>query len=223
MQKDGHSSLSFAVNGVRLISELFVRRRKADRWRIAFAMGDKNPSGNNAWNWGQGSGYRDGIFYSKRPDEPIPNDPYLDFTTHTLRSGKCADRVALIDASTEKSLTYGDLIQQVKAVASGLAEIGVKQGDVVMIVLPSLIQYPVLLLAVGSIGAVVTAVNPLNTTREIVRQVRKRACPFHFNCASISGPVPWPVLFQSDGSKKVCLDSKSSFTYYSFVWRFGLL
>ncbi|CAM6096361.1 unnamed protein product [Calypogeia fissa] len=135
-------------------------------------MADEIPSGSTPGALRGGSGYKDGVYYSKRQPVSIPNGPYLDFTSFTFRSGKYLDRVALVDAPTGKSLSYRDLRQQVKSVASGLADLGVKKGDVVMILSPNSIQYPVLLLAITSIGAVVTAVNPLNTTKEVVVQAQ---------------------------------------------------
>jgi acyl-CoA synthetase (AMP-forming)/AMP-acid ligase II len=137
--------------------------------------------------WGEGSGYKDGIYYSKRPAEPLPDDPYLDITTYVFRCQKYLDRVALVDAATGESLKYREVIKQVRSVAAGLVEIGVKQGDVMMILSPNTIQYPVLMLAVASLGAVVTAVNPLSTTKEIVRQVRDESLPSIFSLFNVTG------------------------------------
>ncbi|KAF8391910.1 hypothetical protein HHK36_022250 [Tetracentron sinense] len=51
----------------------------------------------------------------------------------------------------------------VKSMASGLHEIGISQGDVVLVLLPKTLYFPVILLGILSIGAIVTTMNPLSS------------------------------------------------------------
>ncbi len=69
------------------------------------------------------------------------------------------DRVAFVSADGIE-LTYIDLYQLSEAVASGLNERGIVQGDVVALALPSGLDYVIAYLAAARIGAVTTGVNP---------------------------------------------------------------
>lgn len=55
--------------------------------------------------------------------------------------------------------------------ASGLHNLGVSQGDVVLLLLPNSIYYPIVFLGVLYLGAVVTPLNPLSSIYEIRRQI----------------------------------------------------
>nr|QTO31268.1 4-coumarate-CoA ligase [Ocimum kilimandscharicum] len=55
--------------------------------------------------------------------------------------------------------------------AAGLHHLGVKQGDVILILLPNSVCFPLILLGALSVGAVVTTLNPLSSLLEIRKQV----------------------------------------------------
>lgn len=55
--------------------------------------------------------------------------------------------------------------------ASGLHNLGLSQGDLVLILLPNSIYYPIVLLGVLYLGAVVTPMNPLSSVLEIKKQI----------------------------------------------------
>ncbi|GAA2892727.1 ATP-dependent acyl-CoA ligase [Streptosporangium fragile] len=59
----------------------------------------------------------------------------------------------------DETLTYGQLAAQVRLVAAGLAENGVRAGSTVAFVLPNSIEFVVAWLALGRIGAVAAPVN----------------------------------------------------------------
>ncbi|XP_051121634.1 probable CoA ligase CCL5 [Andrographis paniculata] len=107
----------------------------------------------------------------------IPTDPRLDAATHVLShfpSSKLAEaRVALIDSATGHRVTYAHVARSVASLAAGLHLcLGIVKGDVVLVLSPNSVTYPVVCLAVLSIGAVVTTANPLNTAAEIAKQAR---------------------------------------------------
>ncbi|KAK7840773.1 probable CoA ligase CCL5 [Quercus suber] len=110
------------------------------------------------------------IFYSKRKPCPHPPNHSLDVTTF-ISSRAHHGKIAFIDASTGRHLTFSDLWRAVDSVATCLADIGVRKGHVILLLSPNSIYFPVVCLAVMSIGAVITTTNPLNTTREIGKQV----------------------------------------------------
>ncbi|CAM6007667.1 unnamed protein product [Sphagnum balticum] len=125
------------------------------------------------WRSGYGS---DGIYRSLRTQLRMPKQAELDLVTF-LFSGKAGDpqlanTAALVDAETGEQLTFGELGVTVRSIAAGLAELGVRQGSTVMILLGNSIFFPVIFMAITSIGAVVTTVNPLNTRYEIAKQMR---------------------------------------------------
>ena len=120
------------------------------------------------------SGYRssDRIYYSKRPPVHIPDTPELDLTSF-LFGPQFGDRKALVDAPTGRYLIYAVLERDVRVLAAGLfKDLGVRQYDVVMLLSPNCIEFPVIVLAVLSLGAVVTTVNPVNTAAEIQKQMK---------------------------------------------------
>jgi acyl-CoA synthetase (AMP-forming)/AMP-acid ligase II len=131
------------------------------------------------WRSGYGS---DGIYRSLRTQLHMPKQAELDLVTF-LFSGKAGDpqlanTAALVDAETGERLTFGELGVTVRSIAAGLAELGVRQGSTVMILLGNSIFFPVIFMAITSIGAVVTTVNPLNTRYEIAKQMRDSGTRF---------------------------------------------
>lgn len=55
--------------------------------------------------------------------------------------------------------------------ASGLHHTGISKGDVVLILLPNSIYYPIVFLGVLYLGAIVTTMNPLSSVLEIKKQI----------------------------------------------------
>ncbi|CAA7020117.1 unnamed protein product [Microthlaspi erraticum] len=110
-------------------------------------------------------------FYSKRNPLPLPANASLDVTTFiSSQPHRCT--TAFIDATTGHRISFSDLWRAVDRVAGCLHyEIGIRRGDVVLILSPNSIYIPIVCLAVMSLGAVVTTANPLNTAGEIARQI----------------------------------------------------
>ena len=70
------------------------------------------------------------------------------------------------------TLTYADVDRMSCAFAAFLQNIaGVKAGDRVAVMLPNLLAFPIVAIAVWKIGAVLVNVNPLYTTRELEHQL----------------------------------------------------
>lgn len=104
----------------------------------------------------------------------ISSRPDLDTATFVLSQfPKAESRVALIDSVTSSRVTYGQLSASIRSLACGLHHaLGVRKGDVVFVLSANSILYPVICLAVLSVGAVITTANPVNTASEIAKQVR---------------------------------------------------
>eukprot|EP01018_Ginkgo_biloba_P010314 Gb_18692 [translate_table: standard] len=113
-----------------------------------------------------------GIYHSKR--DPLilhPEDTALDVPTYVFSQAHHG-RIAFIDATTAARLSYQDLRQKVKALAAGLHALGIRKGDVVLVVSPNSLMIPCIYLGILSIGAILTTCNPLNTEGEMSRQIR---------------------------------------------------
>uniref|UniRef100_A0A2P2J0Q3 Uncharacterized protein MANES_18G006700 n=1 Tax=Rhizophora mucronata TaxID=61149 RepID=A0A2P2J0Q3_RHIMU len=110
------------------------------------------------------------IFYSKRKPLPLPRNDFMDVTTF-ISSQAHRGKIAIIDAATGQQVTFADLWKAVDSVATCLSDMGVRKGDVVLLLSPNSIFFPVVCLSVMSLGAIITTTNPLNTSREIAKQI----------------------------------------------------
>jgi acyl-CoA synthetase (AMP-forming)/AMP-acid ligase II len=110
------------------------------------------------------------IFASPFPDVDVPD---VTLTAFVLEQAEArGDRPALIDGPTGETLTYAELVRQVRSLAAGLAERGIGRGDVVALCAPNAPVYAVVFHAVTALGAVVTTVNPAYTADEMGFQLR---------------------------------------------------
>ena len=76
-----------------------------------------------------------------------------------MSAERTPDHLALIDDLSERRLTYAELIGEIDIVAAGLFERGIRQGDRVATVLPSLFEHCLLLLALQRLCAVPALIN----------------------------------------------------------------
>ena len=110
------------------------------------------------------------IARSPAPDLPIPEVALHDFALR--RAGDLADKPALIDGPTGRTLSYGQLARQVDRVAAGLQGRGLAKGQVVGLCSPNCPEYAVAFLGVARAGGVTTTISPLATSGELARQLR---------------------------------------------------
>ncbi|HUO68707.1 MAG TPA: AMP-binding protein [Gammaproteobacteria bacterium] len=110
------------------------------------------------------------MFRSAYADVDIPNRSLSDFVLGEAHehSGK----PALADNATGVVLTYGQLLDRVRRAAAGLAALGIAKGDVVALSAPNSPEFAVAFHAIVRLGAVVTPVNPANTSHEIAQQLK---------------------------------------------------
>jgi acyl-CoA synthetase (AMP-forming)/AMP-acid ligase II len=109
------------------------------------------------------------IFRSPHPDVSVPRQSLTDFVLGAGR-GRAQD-AALVDASTGRAVTYGELREQVRRVAAGLAEIGIRKNDVVALCSPNSPEFAIVFHAVARLGATLTPINPANTAHELAHQL----------------------------------------------------
>ncbi len=87
---------------------------------------------------------------------------HLNYAEHVF-AGKDEDETAILHASEMRELdelSWGELREQVAAVAAGLRELGVEPGDRVVAYLPNVPEAIVAFLATASIGAVWSSCSP---------------------------------------------------------------
>jgi len=87
------------------------------------------------------------------------------------RTRAFGDTSALVDGASGRTIRYSDIEPMVKAVATGLAARGLGHGDVIGLLSPNSVDYPIALFGAQLIGARVTTLNPLYTPDEISNQL----------------------------------------------------
>ncbi|MGD6741826.1 AMP-binding protein [Streptomyces sp. BH106] len=98
--------------------------------------------------------------------------PDTSLSAHVLaKAPALGDRPALVDAETGEVVTYAGLVRSVERGASGLAGIGVGQGDVVAVMSHNQPRFAVVVHAALGAGAAVSPLNPALTVDEIAKQL----------------------------------------------------
>ena len=122
-----------------------------------------NPDGSTNRIWL--SSYVEGVVHDIDLNKYQSLNAYFDECMAKFR-----DRPGFVSIGTEMKNERLDRL--VKAFAGYLQSQGIKKGDRVAIMLPNILQYPVVLFAILRIGAVVVNVNPLYTARELNHQLK---------------------------------------------------
>jgi acyl-CoA synthetase (AMP-forming)/AMP-acid ligase II len=84
---------------------------------------------------------------------------------------RLAGKPALVDASSGRTLTHGQLAAGVERVAAGLAARGFGEGDVLALYSPNLPEYALAAYGAMAAGGAVTGANPLLTEGELAGQL----------------------------------------------------
>src|SRR5262245_36306564 len=116
------------------------------------------------------------IFTSPWPSVAIPDTPYSDFIF--AGTDAHADKAALIDGPTGRTLAYGQVRSAARRAAAGFARRGLRKGDRVAIVSPNLPEYPVAFHGIAMAGGVVTTANPLYSKEELAFQLNDSGARF---------------------------------------------
>eukprot|EP00250_Pteridium_aquilinum_P028583 c37406_g1_i1 orf=81-1712(+) len=132
-----------------------------------------------------------GIYHSKRVVPPLPSDLELSLPAF-LQQQSCSNisSIAYVDFEGGTSVSYAQLHAHIKVAAAGLAlRLGVRKGDVLLLVAPNSTQFVVLLQAALSIGAIVTTCNPLSLPLEIAKQASDCATKFVATTAALAHKI----------------------------------
>ena len=116
------------------------------------------------------------MFRSPFPDVAVPD---ATIPQHVLGGAAArGEAPALIDGRTGHTVSYAELAYQVERLAAGLAEAGLRPGDVLAIFSPNTVLYPVVFHAALAAGATVTTVNALATPGDLASQVKDSKARF---------------------------------------------
>lgn len=110
------------------------------------------------------------LFESPLP--PIETPPMSVPDLIRANARELGDRPALVDANSGLTLNYAELDRQIGRVAAGLADDGLVPGEVVALISPNCVDWPVAALGVMAAGGVVTPVDPLYKGEELAHQLR---------------------------------------------------
>ncbi|MFC9127676.1 4-coumarate--CoA ligase family protein [Streptomyces sp. NPDC057099] len=113
------------------------------------------------------------MFRSEYADVPLVDLPIHDAVL--ARAAEFGGIPALIDGTDGTTLSYEQLDRFHRRVAAGLAEAGVRKGDVLALHSPNTIAFPTAFYAATRAGATVTTVHPLATAQEFAKQLTDSA------------------------------------------------
>ncbi|MEV8442897.1 AMP-binding protein [Actinosynnema sp. NPDC051121] len=110
------------------------------------------------------------------PDVELPRTSLTSFVLrHAQEHGS---RIATMDVSGRTSYTFAELASQVRRAARGLREMGFRKGDVLAILAPNVPEYPIAYHAAALAGGIVVAVNPLDTSDDLVDRLEEAGARF---------------------------------------------
>ncbi|CAD6239526.1 GSCOCG00008732001-RA-CDS [Cotesia congregata] len=110
------------------------------------------------------------IFSSSYEDVEIPSLTIPEYLWQKLE--KWPKRIAVECGITGRKYTYAEARDSANYIARSLINMGLKNGDIVALILPNLPESPISFLGILEAGLVCTTVNPLYTVDEISRQLQ---------------------------------------------------
>ncbi|KAJ4850187.1 4-coumarate--CoA ligase-like 1 [Turnera subulata] len=110
------------------------------------------------------------IFRSRYPAMPVPDN--LTLPEYVLQDAELyGDKVAFVEAVTGKSYTYNEVMRDTRRFAKALRSLGLRKGQVVIVVLPNIAEYGIVALGIMASGGVFSGANPTSHESEIKKQV----------------------------------------------------
>src|SRR5277367_1601799 len=88
------------------------------------------------------------------------------------------DKVALVDTSCDRRITYAEYAELVESLASGLVSAGLAPGEVIAIFLPNSWEFAITYHAATLAGGIPTLLNPAYREREIRYQLENSDATF---------------------------------------------
>ncbi|KAH7833953.1 hypothetical protein Vadar_011347 [Vaccinium darrowii] len=82
-----------------------------------------------------------------------------------------ADKVAFVESESGKEYTHGEVVSDTKRFAKALRSLGLRNGRVVVVLLPNVAEYAIVALGIMAAGGVFSGANPTGHASEIKNQV----------------------------------------------------
>ncbi|XP_034699987.1 4-coumarate--CoA ligase 2-like [Vitis riparia] len=144
------------------------------------------------------------IFRSKLPDIYIPE--HLPLHSYCFENiSKFSSRPCVIDGATGDIYTYADVELTARRVGAGLHKMGIKQGEVIMLLLQNCTEFVFAFLGASYIGATSTTANPFYMPAEIEKQAKASKCRLIITQACYSEKA---MSFAEENDVKVmCIDT----------------
>lgn len=110
------------------------------------------------------------IFRSRHPAVPVLENVTLpDFVLQDAELYE--DKVAFVEAVTGKAYTYAQVARDTRRFAKALRSLGLRKGQVVIVVLPNVAEYGIVALGIMAAGGVFSGANPTAHASELKKQV----------------------------------------------------
>lgn len=110
------------------------------------------------------------VYTSDTTCDAIPEISITDFILG--KADRLADKPAIIDGGSGRTLTFGELKQRIQSLAGGLAARGVGKGTTWALMLPNIPEFAVVFHGLAYAGATVTTLNPTYGADEIAYQLK---------------------------------------------------
>ncbi len=114
----------------------------------------------------------------------VPEGPLTELVLR--RAEDLPGKLALVDAGTGRSFTYGELREVVGRVAANLASLGFQAGDVFAIACPNSAEFVLAFHGVMRLGGTVTTLNPAYTAEEMAHQLKDSGAKWLLASAAIA-------------------------------------
>ncbi|XP_047332336.1 4-coumarate--CoA ligase-like 9 [Impatiens glandulifera] len=131
------------------------------------------------------------------PSQSISLAEYTFYLLHQTTAGAFTsssppETPFLIDSSTDRRLTYSDLLQQTRSLATSIQTLvpSLSNNDVAFILAPPSIHIPILYFALLSIGVTISPANPLATESELAHMIKISKPVIAFATRETSSKLP---------------------------------
>jgi acyl-CoA synthetase (AMP-forming)/AMP-acid ligase II len=136
------------------------------------------------------------VHTSDLPPVEVPTTPI--WRTVLADAAARGDHPAMVDGVTGQTITYAQLVTMVERMAAGLAELGVRPGDVVALHSPNTVLYPVVFYAASRAGATVTTLSALTTAKDMAGQLADSGATLVVTVGALL-----PVALEAAGTRPV--------------------
>ena len=145
------------------------------------------------------------IYRSPYPDITVPNKSLFDLVLGAAAGRGAA--VAMADGISGRTISYTELLGQIRRVAAGLAARGIGKGDVVSVWSPNLPEWPAAFFGAVRIGAIVHTSNPVSTPEELSFQLADAKARILFTVSGLADKARAAIAESKRDIELITIDS----------------